>query len=621
MKGIWNRIIRVDLTDKKVSIDSFEEKVWRQYLGGSGLGAKLLLDEVSGETQPLSPENKIYFLTGPFCGSSIPTSGRHAAVTKSPLTGAFAESDIGGYWGYELKSAGYDGIIVEGKSERPVYIYINDDEINILSAEHLWGKSTHDADEMIKNELQEDIQVMLIGQGGENLVRYASIMTDGKDSRALGRCGIGAVMGSKNLKAVAVKGSRHIEIYDNTKLKSSIREIAPKIRESAMGMNKFGTAGGVIGHESYGNFPLKNWELGRWPEGVEKISGQKMADTILTGKYRCKTCIIGCGRVIRVEEGPYKGVEGGGPEYETLGTLGGMCLIDNLEAISYGNELCNKYGIDTISTGASIAFAMELYEKGIITKEDTDGLEIKFGDEKVMIELIRLIGERKGIGKILGEGTRIAADNIGGLAKEYAIHVKGLEPPAHDPRAFNGLALSYATSNRGACHVAGFTHGYERNNSMPELGYDKPHDRHSVEGKAEFVIKMQNLMGVVDSLKVCKFAIANGMKINSLVDWVKYVVGWEDYTFEELMETGERIYNVKRLFNIECGISRKDDTLPMRFLTHKRKGDGVQVNLPPLGTMLSEYYEIRGWDELGIPLDSKVEELEIGIVSRLEEAY
>lgn len=459
MKGVWNKVIRVNLTNEEINIESYEEKLWRQYLGGSGLGAKLLYDEVDGNVEPLSPENKIYFLTGPFCGSSIPTSGRHAAVTKSPLTGAFAESDVGGCWGYELKNAGYDGIILEGRAE--------------------------------------------------------------------------------------------------------------------------------------------------------KISGQKMAETILTGNYRCKTCIIGCGRVIKIQEGPYKGVEGSGPEYEALGTLGGLCLIDNLEAIAYGNELCNKYGIDVISTGTSIGFAMELYEKGIITKEDTGGLEIKFGDEKVMIELIKLIGERKGFGEVLGEGVRIAAERIGGLAKEYAFHVKGLEFPAHDPRAFNGLALSYTTSNRGACHLAGFTHGYEKANKIPELGYDKPHDRHTAEGKAEFVIKMQNLMGVVDSLKVCKFAVSNGLKISTLVDWVKFVVGWEDYSFEELIKTGERIYNIKRLFNVKCGISRKDDTLPMRFLTLKREGEGVQVNLPPLGKMLSEYYEIRGWNEVGIPTDSKLKELDI----------
>lgn len=611
MKGIWNKIIRVNFTENIISIESLDESIWRKYLGGSGLGAKMLYDEVDPKIDPLGEENKIYFFTGPFCGSSIPTSGRHGAVSKSPLTNGFAESDIGGYWGFELKRAGFDGIILEGKADKPVYVYIDNDDVSIRDAGNLWGKGTIDTDELLKEELGQDIQVMVIGQGGEKLVRYASIMTDGKDSRALGRCGIGAVMGSKNVKAVVVKGSKDVQFSNPELLKESIKEVALGIREKGTGLNKFGTAGGVIGHESYGNFPLKNWELGRWEEGAQKISGQRMSETILTGKYRCKTCIIGCGRVVKIDEGPYKGVEGGGPEYETLGMLGGMCLVDNLEAIAYGNQLCNQYGIDTISTGASISFAMEIFEKGIISEEDTNGLELKFGDEKILIQLIKMIGEREGFGKVLGEGVRMAAEIIGGNAVEYAIHVKGLEPPAHDARAYNGLALSYATSNRGACHVAGFTHGYERTNTFPELGYDKPHDRHQVDGKAEFVIKFQNLMGVVDSIKVCKFAISSGMKIKSLLDWLNYVVGWDDYTQEELLKAGERIYNVKRLFNVGCGMSRKDDTLPLRHQTFKREGEGLIVNLPPIGRMLSDYYQIRGWDEIGIPTNKKIEELEI----------
>lgn len=616
MKGNWNKIIRIDLTNGKGTIESLNESIWRKYIGGSGLGAKLLYDEVDGKVDPLGPDNKIYFISGPFCGTSIPTSGRHAAVTKSPLTGAFAEADIGGFWGYELKKAGYDGIIIEGKSEEPVYINICDDEIEIKKASHLWGKDSFETEHLLKDEITKDIQVMTIGQAGEKMVKYAAIMTDGKDGRALGRCGIGAVMGSKNLKAIAVRGSKTVEVSDISKLKQSIKEVAPGIVQSSINMNKFGTSGGVIGHESYGNFPLKNWAQARWPEGAQKISGQRMAETILVGKYRCKTCIISCGRKIKIDEGPYKGVDGAGPEYETLGTLGGMCLIDNLEAISYATELCNRYGMDTITTGAVIAFAMELYEKGIINKEDTGGLDITFGNEEVMVELTKLIGERKGFGELLGEGVRNIARKIGGAAEEYAIHVKGLEPPAHDPRAYNGVALSYATSNRGACHLAGFTHGFERVLPMPELGYDKPHDRHQTEGKAEFVIKMQNLSGVVDSLKVCKFTLQNSLTIATLVDWVKYVVGWEDYSLEELLKTGERIYNIKRMFNVNCGISRKDDKLPARFLTLKREGEGIAVNLPNLGTMLSEYYLIRGWSEEGIPTEEKVQELEI-----LEDAY
>ncbi|MDW7673429.1 MAG: aldehyde ferredoxin oxidoreductase family protein [Bacillota bacterium] len=609
MKGYWNQFVRINLSNSSYTIESRDETILRQYIGGSGLGAKMLYDEVQSDVEPLSEENKIYFLTGPFCGSTIPTSGRHAAVTKSPLTGVFAESDIGGFWGYELKKAGFDGLIIEGKAIEPVYISINNSEIEIRSASHLWGKDTFETDELLNKDL--NTQVMCIGPAGEKLVRFASIMTDGKDGRALGRCGIGAVMGAKNLKAIAVKGTQKINLYNKKELSESIKHVAPGISEATINMRKFGTSSGVIGHESYGNFPLRNWTMGRWPEGVEKISGHKMADTILTGNYRCKTCIIGCGRKVKIESGPYKGVNGAGPEYETIGTLGGMCLIDNLEAIAYGSELCNRFGIDTISTGCVIAFAMELFERGLITKEDTNGIQLSFGNEEAMIESIKLIGERKGLGRLLGEGVKIASEEIGGIAKEISIHVKGLEPPAHDPRAFNGLALSYATSNRGACHLAGFTHGYEKALTIPELGYHKPHDRHLIEGKAEFTIKMQNLMGVFDSVKLCKFMLLGGFKLQTLVDWLEYVVGWDDFTIDELMLTGERIFNIKRQFNVACGITRKDDTLPMRFLTEKREGEGVTVNLPHLGKLLSDYYALRGWDETGIPSQEKLDELDL----------
>ncbi|MBT9165454.1 MAG: putative oxidoreductase YdhV [Chloroflexi bacterium] len=612
MNGYWNKVLRVNLTERKWSEESIKEELLRQFIGGSGLGAKLLYDEVSADVDPLGSENKIFFITGPFCGTIIPTSGRHAAVTKSPLTGIFAESDIGGFWGFELKKAGFDGVIIEGKSRSPVIVSISDSNIEIRGAEYLWGKDTVETDSILKESFSPHVQVMSIGPAGENLVKYASIITDGKHGRALGRCGIGAVMGSKKLKAIVVKGSKEITIFDSSSLTKSIKSMVDGVKKATLALNKFGTSGGVIGHESYGNFPLKNWLMGRWPEGAEKISGPKMAETILIGKYRCKTCIIGCGRKVRIEKGQYKGVDGAGPEYETIGTLGGMCLIDNLEAIAYGSQLCNRYGMDTISTGSVIAFIMELFEKGIITKADTGGIEANFGNEQAMIELIKLIAERKGIGRILGEGVRKIAEEIGGMSIEYAFHVKGLEIPAHDPRAFNGLALSYATSNRGACHLAGFTHGYEKAFVMPEFGYEKPHDRHLIAGKAEFVVKMQNLMGIFDSIKLCKLMlVGGGLRLSTIVDWVSHVVGWEDYSLDELMTTGERIFNIKRLFNVKCGISRKDDILPMRFLTRKREGPDVVVNLPHLGLLLSDYYTYRGWSEEGIPEQSRLAELNL----------
>lgn len=605
MKGYMGKILRIDLKTGVIWHEQLKEKDARMFIGGSGLGAKYLLDECDPSVDPLGPANLFIIMTGPFCGTKVPTSGRHAVVTKSPLTGIFAESDVGGNWGYKFKKSGFDGIIITGSASRPVYIWIDDGKVEICDASNLWGKDTRQVDDILRGQYGDDVEVMSIGVAGENLVRFASIITDGKDARAAGRCGVGTVMGSKKLKAIVVRGTGNVEVYDDALLSRSIKEVTPKIVAASAGMNKYGTASGVIAHESYGNIPVKNWVAGRWAEGAAKISGQKMAETILVGNYRCKNCIIGCGRKVKIESGRYAGVDGAGPEYETLGTLGTLCLIDNLEAIAYANELCNKFGMDTISTGGVIGFAMEAFEKGLITEKETGGLRIEFGNPEVMIELIKQIGNREGYGRILGEGVKRVAETFNGLADEFAMHVKGLEFPAHDPRAFNGLALSYATSNRGACHLAAFSHGFERALPMPELGYDKPHDRLASEGKGEFIAKMQNVSGIYDSLKLCKFMWSNGMELNRLVEWIHAVTGW-DYSFEELMETGERIYNVKRLFNVKLGISRKQDTLPPRSLSQKREGEGITVNLPQLGKMLNEYYEYRGWSEEGIPTEEKL---------------
>lgn len=610
MFGYMGKILRVDLTTSKITKESLKEDDVKMYLGGSGLGTKYLFEETVGDTDPLGPDNPLIFMTGPFLGTTIPTSGRHALVIKSPLTGIYGESDVGGSWGYVFKGTGYDGLIVTGQADKPVYLLVTEETVEILDAHEYWGMDTFETYDRLKELHGKKSEVQCIGLSGEKLVRYASIMTEGKDARALGRGGTGAVMGSKNLKAIVVHGGKKAEIYDAKALKESIKNVAKNITEATAGMTKHGTASGVIGHESYGNFPLKNWSLGRWPEGAEKISGQRMSETMLTGNYRCKTCIIGCGRKVSIKEGPYKGVEGAGPEYETLGTLGGMCLIDDLDAVAYANELCNRYGIDTISTGASIAFGMEAFEKGIITKEDTEGLELKFGNAEALVEMVKQIGERKAFGRILGEGVKRAAETLGKGSEEFALHVKGLEPPAHDPRALHGVGLSYATSNRGACHLAGLTHPFERVRFIPELGYEAPHERHQTEGKGEFVAKMQNLMGIYDSAKLCKFAI-NGLTLTDLVSWINYVTGWY-FSIDDVMKIGERIYNLKRLYNIRAGITRKDDTLPGRFLTLERTGKDLVVSRPNLEQMLNDYYEYRVWSKEGIPTPAKVEQLDLG---------
>jgi aldehyde:ferredoxin oxidoreductase len=372
-------------------------------------------------------------------------------------------------------------------------------------------------------------------------------------------------------------------------------------------MTEFGTAGGILNYEKLGDFPHKNWALSDWEEGAKKITGQEMAKTILKRRYSCQDCPVACGRVVKITEGPFAPVDGAGPEHESIAALGSNCLVDDLEAIAKANELCNRYGLDTMSTGGVIGFAIEAYEKGLITTKDTGGIELKWGDGKALVKMVEKIAKKEDIGKILGEGVKKAALEIGGNSIEFAIHVKGLEPSFHDPRCFFSQALSYATTNRGACHNGSQSHSCEMAVSQPDIGIDKPQDRHQITGKAEFTMKLQNLMCMFDALVMCKFMHTTGaIKVGEVVNFLNYVTGL-NIDIEEFMKSGERIFNLQRLYNVKCGISRKDDTLPPRLLTLKRNRD----KLPPLGELLSDYYDYREWTEEGIPSQKKLKELNI----------
>jgi aldehyde:ferredoxin oxidoreductase len=612
LKGYTGKILRLDLTHSKVTVEDLKEEWTQQFIGGSGLGAKFLYEMTDERTDPLGPENPLIFMTGPFTGTSVPLSGRHAVVSRSPLTGIFGESDVGGTWGANLKRAGFDGIIVTGKSVKPVYLWIHDGKWEIRDALHLWGKDTYEIDPILKGETHERAVVGTIGQAGENQVLMATIMTDGKDARAAGRCGMGAVMGSKNLKAIVVYGTGIVPVFDPEAIARLPKEYGAQINKNAENFRKYGTAGSLSVFEAMGTLPLQNWKfVGRWEESAEKINGFTISDTVLTGRYFCDACVLGCGRRVKIENGPYAGVEGAGPEYETLALLGSNCLIDNLEALCYANELCNRFGLDTISTGGVIGFGMEAYEKGLIDREDTDGIELHWGSEKALIETIKLIGQNKGFGKTLGKGVKKASEELGKNSVEFSMHVKGLELPAHDPRGYNAGAVGFATSSRGACHLAGFTHTFERVMKCPEIGIPEPLDRFQVEGKGVLAAKTQNLMGMMDSLKLCKFILFGGITLTHIVKWYRDVTGRE-MGIEDFTKAGERIFNLKRLYNVRLGISRKDDTLPFRSLTFRRIGKGITPNLPPLGQMLSEYYEYRGWSEDGIPTPEKLKELGLG---------
>lgn len=609
MFGYMGKILRVNLTDETILDEMLNEDDLRNFIGGSGLATKILVMESSPETLPFDENNPLIFMTGPFAGTNTPLSGRHAVVSKSPLTGIFASSDAGGSFGTALKAAGYDGVVITGKAREPRYLYITEKKTEIRDASSFWGLDCYDIDEALKAETSERAEVTSIGPAGENLVKFASIMSDGRDGRAAGRAGLGAVMGSKKLKAIVAHGSLKTPVADEKRLRSLIKEFAPKLKKNLQVMTDFGTTVSHVATEESGDMPVKNWQEGSWRQGAEKTSGQALAESgILVGNYKCKACFVGCGRVVKIDRGDFAPVDGGGPEYESMAMLGANCLVDDLDAICKANELCNRYGMDTISTGSAVAQVMELHENGIITPSDLGGEDATWGQGVVLVSLLEKIAHREGIGDLLAEGVKKVAEHWGPEAKDSAIEVKGLDFPAHDPRAFNVLAVQYATANRGADHLSSYADALEKGVVYPRMGFPETMDRFEVKNKGKLHAKMQDFCALFDSLKICKFLMWGGVSEADIESWYQAVTG-EDASFEDLMIKGERIVNLQRMYNCSLGISRKDDTLPDRILKQPRQSGGAPTQLPPLQEMLDEYYRVRGWGQDGIPLKSKAVEL------------
>lgn len=609
--GYTGKIGKIDLEVKSVGEVKLSDRIREMFIGGSGLGTYLLWESRAFEVDPLESAAPLLFMTGPVTGTSVFSSNRFHVMGRSPLTGILGEADCGGHWGGRLKESGFDGLVVVGKSDKPVYLLIREGEIEIKDASGLWGLDAFDTYDELVRTYGKSSEVVCIGPAGERCVLIASIMAAGRHGRAAGRCGLGAVMGSKGLKAIVAVGGKKVIPKDPEGLKTYMFSHARAMVEKSDALGEYGTSVGLLYCEEVGDLPIRNWFGRKW-NGAQRINGQTMAGTILTGRYFCGQCMIGCGRTVSIKSGPFATQgEIGGPEYETLGMLGSNLLIGDLAAIAKENELCNRYGLDTISTGSAIAFAIEAYERGLLTSGDTDGLEIRFGDPLCALTLIEKIAKKEGIGDILGQGVRRAAGRIGGLAMEFASHVKGLELPAHDPRSKSSLALGYATSNRGACHLQAFTHDFEDGASLPDMGYESTLDRKKMDGKAEFTIRFQHLMAMFDSLKCCKFTLFGGITLIPLVRALNLVTGM-NLDEGEFLKIGERIFNLKRMFNVACGISRKDDTLPPRILTHCRKTDRDIDELPPLHRMLNEYYLLRGWNEFGIPTRQCLDSLDLG---------
>ncbi len=607
MYGYMGKILRVNLDLNKTKAENLNEEALKKFIGGVGLAAKIIYEEVKPETSPFDPENKLVFMTGPLTGTLIPCTGRYVVCAKSPLTNAWGESHSGGFWARELKRAGYDGIIIEGKSEKPSYLVISDEEVTIEDAGDLWGMDCFRAEETLKKRHGENFKVACIGPAGERLIRFASILND--EGRVAGRSGLGAVMGSKLLKAIAVKGSKEIPVKDSERIRNILRRIYPQIMSfpTTQIFASYGTGGELLTlHREYGDVPIKNFTMGKW-ENINNISGETYNKVMVRGKRACWNCPISCWRYVKIEEGPFAGLElKRGPEYETLASLGSLLLNDRLDVIVKANYLCNYYGMDTISTGICIAFAMECYEKGIITSRETDNLSLRWGDPEAIIRLIEAIGERKNLGNILAEGVKRASELIGKGSERFAMHVKGLEIPMHDPRAFKGMGLQYAVSNRGACHLQGLIHRIEQGERMPDLKIYERLNRFEVKDKGKVLATLQNWHEVLESLIICKFL---GIAPGHIPGLYALTTGMP-ITLDRLLQSGERIYNIKRMFNVRCSISREDDVLPYRFMHEKlEEGEaaGQNISWEELDIMLNEYYAVRGWSKEGVPPLEKIE--------------
>ena len=605
------QILRVDLTTRRTTVENLDPSICAKFIGGAGLGAWLLSRETPTQFDPLGPENTLVFATGPLAGTRIPGTDRYTVVARSPLTGSWGESDSGAL-GARLKRAGYDALVITGQADMPIYLWITGEGIQFRDAAHLWGKDTYEIESQIRAETHPQAEFVAIGPAGERLARLAAIMTNGKDGRAAARCGLGAVMGSKKLKAIAVHGHQSLQVADPESLATALKTQVPRIREVRTGFTRYGSAGGIVAMEEIGDLPIKNWVGGNWADGATAISGMAMVEKgALSSRYGCGNCIVTCGRVVTLNRGTYAGVDGAGPEFESVGALGSLCLVDDLDSVLAANELCNRYGLDTISVGGVIAFAMEAFERGDLTRADTDGLELVWGRGDVVIELIRRIGERRGIGWLLGEGVRRASAQLGRHTEAYAAHAKGLELPMIDPRIYGSIAVAYATSSRGACHIQACSQLVEEGLTIPDLGYPQSLNRFSAVGKGELVARMQNYLAALDSLKVCKFYM-RALLGQEVVDWTNYVTGWQ-WTVPDLLRAGERIFNLKRVYNVRCGMTRADDQVDAPRIMHElRQGDKPSA-LPDLGRMLDDYYAFRGWDQHGAPMPATLAALDLSI--------
>ena len=603
MFGYAERILHVDLATGRFDVEPLKEGLARQYIGGIGLGMRLALDYIKPGVDPLSPENVLILATGPLAGVMAPTAGNgHAFIAKSPLTGGINESKAHGFFAADLKRGGYDVIVFRNRAEKPVYLWIDDGSIQLMDAKDLWGKPPLDVEEAIKDELGDYyIRIASIGPAGERLVRFAAILNE--RTRAAGRGGMGAVMGSKNLKAIAVRGTRDVKVANL----EGLREFSKVLWERARGpatrkYRTLGTPENVLVLNSLAALPTRNFSSATF-EGASRVSGEYLNERFVTKIIACSSCPMRCEHVAIVPEGPYKGTVAR-MEYESLWALGPNCGVDHLDAIIKAVDLCNYYGVDTISTGSVIGFAMDCYENGVLTAKDTDGLDLKFGSHEALLELVHRIGLRKGLGDVLAEGVKRASEKIGGGAEKLANHIKGLEMTGYDIRGLKTAALGYAVSFRGADHNRHGAYAPDVAGKVNRFIVEK--------GRGRLVKDIEDMYTIIDSLIVCKFS--RGIYIEGFKDLAKLytLVTGIEMTPEQLRLVGEGINNIARIFNVREGLSRKDDHLPPKVMSTpipEGVAKGSFVSQEELDFLLDDYYGVRGWSKEGVPTEEKLKEL------------
>ena len=593
-------LLRVNLTTGKIRKEAIPRETVDQLVGGRGVGTKLLLDNIKDPgIDAYDPGNPLIFATGPLTGTYAPTGGRYMVITKSPLTGAVACSNSGGYWGPALRFAGYDYVLIEGEAKEPVYLSIFDDQVEIRPAKHLWGKEVHELEDLIKAETHPDVKIASIGPSGEQRARIACVMND--KGRAAGRSGVGGVMGAKKLKAIAAWGTKGVRVIDGKGFLQTAGEAVRVVGASpvAGGLTMFGTAGTVEYMNTVGILPTNNFQMGTFA-GAAKVSGERVKNDYMTRNRGCHSCVINCGRVTKVTGHGRRDGKGEGPEYETIFGLGTSCGVDDLAAIIKANYICNEIGVDTIEAGCTIATAMELYEKGYLPERDI-GRPLRFGDADAMLDMMALMGTGEGFGKMLQEGGYRIAEKYG--HPELFIGSKKQAFAAYDPRGSVGMGLGYATSNRGACHLRGYSVSLEHFGNPVKL------DPFTTEQKGFWLKTLQDNTSFVDASGVCLFSTM-AMPPENLVAMVNSALGMS-LDVPGMLLIGERIWNLERLFNVRAGLGRKDDSLPPRMTQEPLTEGASKGHVVPLEEMLDDYYRERGWDPQGNPTREKLAQLSL----------